>query len=79
MKYKQGPGGKASETDVWKAVYNKRAVWSDPGNLGEHCRRICITPVHVHVVHFSESVQHALKANWEGRGGGVSEGRQGWC
>ena len=56
MQYKQGPGGKASKTDVWKAVYNKRAVWSDPGNLGEYCRRICITPVHVHVVHFSDSV-----------------------
>ena len=57
MQYKLGPGGKPAK---WRlvVVYNKK------GNSGEHYRHICITtPVHVHVVHFSESVQHALKAN----------------
>ena len=64
MQYKQGPGGKASKRTFGRLFTTKELYGVVQETWGSIAYALLITiPVHVHIVHFSESVQHALKAN----------------
>ena len=55
--------GKSQQNGHLVGCLQQKSCMGWSRKLGEHCRHICTIQVHVHVVNFSESVQHALKAN----------------